>query len=120
MRRSLLGWVDPDGLGEIGELRRPLHESLGVNGEGGGEDPLPLLADAIGQAVVNDSGSEESQGTVVVRVVVPGEEDVTEGTTSRLDAIAYCATLLRPEAAARRSHSSARRQAGLRADRTIP
>ena len=61
MRRFSLGRVDPDGLGEMGGLRCPLDEALGVSGEGGGEDLPSLLADAISQAEVDDGEMSEAQ-----------------------------------------------------------
>src|SRR6266446_1549369 len=66
---------------ESSELRRPFDESLRMSDVGGGEDLPSLLANAIGQAVVDDGGGEESQGAVVVVIVVPGEEHVAEGTS---------------------------------------
>jgi hypothetical protein len=76
----LVGRVDPHRLGEFRGLRHPLHEALRVSGVCGGQDLFALFADSFSQAVVDDGRGEESQGAVVVLVVVPGEEDVTEGT----------------------------------------
>jgi hypothetical protein len=73
--------VDPDRLGEVGRLGRSFDEALGMRRVGRREDALPMGADDGRVAEVDDRGRQESEAAVMMRVVVPVKEPVTERPT---------------------------------------
>ena len=76
--RAILGWVDPDCLGERGHLRWACDEALWVLREGFVHHELALREDLGGAPEEDVGGSEASDAGVPVLVVVPGEEAPAE------------------------------------------
>ena len=72
----LVGSVDPRGFGYLWWFGRCADEPFGVCGVGGVEYTGPLVADCLGQAVVDVGGCMQAQPGMAVFIVIPTEEDL--------------------------------------------
>src|SRR3990172_7635723 len=76
---SRFDWrIAPNGLGQGLETRWPLDEALGMRRVGGEPRPMTDLQDRRRTAVVDVGRRQIPQATVMMRVVVPPEEGVTD------------------------------------------
>ena len=74
------GPVDPDPLGQRVDLGRPVDEALRVKPVDLTQDVAPGLDHLFRQAVVNHMRGEKANAGMVVLLVVPGKERLTEST----------------------------------------
>ena len=77
--REVSGLVDPSGEREGLDEGRFSDEAVGMGEEGGVEDGLTLSQGVLGEAVVDNMWSQQSNARMVMLIIVVVEEFLTEG-----------------------------------------
>jgi hypothetical protein len=69
-----IGRIDPDGSGDLSRNGGTFHKALGVFQISGMQNLLTLVQNGLSSSIMNIGGRQQSDGAVMMLVVVPAEE----------------------------------------------